>query len=110
MSEPNDNVNAKIDSAHVILNSAFDKNYSDDRCKNNNIENKGIDVSILNQNNNIRLKDDRLMEHNECRHSHEAFKTDDVSQIRTKEISERHDNVILDNSNKLVKTEENDKR
>ncbi|CAH1110671.1 unnamed protein product [Psylliodes chrysocephalus] len=108
MSEPKDNINAKIDSEHVILNSSFDRNHSDDRCENNDIDSKGTDESVLNQN-DIKIKDDRLMEHNEGRHSQEAFRAEDVCQIRTKEISEISHNVILNNSDKLVKTEENAK-
>ncbi|CAH1104629.1 unnamed protein product [Psylliodes chrysocephalus] len=73
-----------------------------------NIQNKGTDESVLNQN-DIKIKDDRLMEHNEGRHSQEAFRVKEVCQIRTKEISEISDNVILDNSDKLVKTEEHAK-
>lgn len=46
------------------------------------------------------------MEHNEGRYTQETFRADDLSQIRTKEISESH-NVVLGNTDKLVQTEEN---
>lgn len=47
------------------------------------------------------------MEHNEGRYTQETFRPEDVSQIRTKEIYEISHNVVLDNTDKLVQTEEN---